>query len=166
MKAIKQQLDQENDELAAVTEVTNIVFPVIDGLAKKDIINPITLKVKLAKLDPKYRDAVYGLCRIATEGGPEGSFIVLDPEKVLSLIEEIEVEEAYSSKKKSKKKFIIGITKKVVDSIKGLIVSRLAALCYLVNDLVVKKIINTPAEDSVSQVKAAPLASKKKSRSK
>ena len=54
----------------------------------------------------------------------------------------------------------------MVDSIKGLIVSRLAALCYLVNDLVVKKIINTPAEDSVSQVKAAPLASKKKSRSK
>ncbi len=146
--AIAHQIQQQGELEEAAEEVTTVIFPIIDELKRRDIINPIMLKVKLAKLTPEYRDAVYGLCRIATEGGPEGSFIVLDPEKVLSLLDEIEVEEEAAKKKKSKKS-ILGITKKVVKAIKVLAVAKLSILCHLVNKLVIEKIINVPSPDKL-----------------
>ena len=144
--SIAKQLQRDQEDLAAAEEVTNIVFPDLEGLNRTQIVNPVILKIKLAKLDHKYRDAVYGLCRIAVDGGPEGSFIVLDPEKVLSLLDEIEVEEELGNKKKKNSKFILGITKKVASAIKGLVVTKLSALCHLVNDLVLKKVINVPSD--------------------
>jgi len=152
--SIAKQLKQDQEELAAAEEITNTVFPVLDELKRKQIIDPVILKTKLAKLDPKYRDAVYGLCRIAIDGGPEGSFIVLDPEKALSLLNEIEVEEELNNKQKKKlnnkqkknSKFILGITKKVATAIKGLVLAKLSALCHLVNDVIIKKVLSVPSD--------------------
>ncbi len=167
ISAIEKQLKQEQEELDAAEDITESVFPVIDKLERRDITNPVILKAKLAKLPPEYRDAIYGLCRIATEGGPEGSIIVLDPEKVLSMIEEIELEEKYQSdkKSKSKKKFILGFTKKIATSIKGLMQGKLAALCHLINDLVLRKIINTPATEKLiaNAMKISSLVASKQS---
>jgi len=161
--AIEKQLKQEQEELDAAADITEAVFPTIDKLEKRDIINPVILKAKLAKLPPEYRDSIYGLCRIATEGGPEGSVIVLDPEKVLAIIEEIELEEQYKpeEERKSKKKFILGFGKKIATSIRGLLQGKLAALCHLINDLVLRKIINTPATEKLmaSAVKVSSLVS-------
>ena len=145
--AIEKQLKLEQEELDAAEDITESVFPIIDKLERRDIVNPVILKAKLARLPIEYRDAIYGLCRIATEGGPEGSIIVLDPEKVLAMIEEIEFEE--KNTKKSKKKFILGFSKKIATSIRGLLQGKLAALCHLVNDLVLRKIINTPSTDKL-----------------
>lgn len=163
---IEKQLRQDQEELAAAEEITKIVFPVIDGLNRGQILNPVILKAKLAKLDPKYRDEFYGLCRIATDGGPEGSFIVLDPAKVLSLLDEIEVEEEV--KKKGGKKFILGMTKKVVNAIRNLLLVKLSVLCHLTNDLVLKKVVNVPSPDKLksSGVKIIPLNDKYNQRSK
>jgi len=156
--SIAKQLQEEQDELHEAEDVTKIVFPVLDGLGRKQIVNPVVLKAKLAKLDPQYRDAVYGLCRIAIDGGPEGSFIVLDPEKVLYLLDEIEVEEELDNKKKRNRKFISGITKKIVGAIKSMVIARLSALCHLVNDAVSKKVINVPSPDGLRMLsKAIPL---------
>jgi hypothetical protein len=166
ISSIEKQLRQEQEELAAAEDITEIVFPKIDILEKRDIINPVILKAKLAKLPAEYRDAIYGLCRIATEGGPEGSIIVLDPEKVLAMIEEIELEEKYKPNAKrssSGKKFILGFSKKVAASIRSLLHPKLAALCHLINDLVVRKIINTPATEKLvaTTVKVKALVSSK-----
>ncbi len=165
--AIEKQLKQEQEELDVAADITEAVFPIIDKLEKKDIVNPVALKAKLAKLPPEYRDAIYGLCRIATEGGPEGSVIVLDPEKVLAMIEEIELEEQYKpeEKRKSKKKFILGFSKKIATSIRILLYGKLAALCHLVNDLVLRKIINIPATEKLiaSAVKVSTLVASKRS---
>ncbi|MES2677675.1 MAG: hypothetical protein V4612_05120 [Pseudomonadota bacterium] len=148
--SIAKQLQKDQKELEEAEKITKIVFPIIEGLKNRShIVNPVILKTKLAKLDHKYRDAVYGLCRIAIDGGPEGSFIVLDPEKVLSLLDEIEVEEEFNNKKKKNRKFILGITKKVTAAIKGLVLAKLSALCHLVNDLVLKKVINVPSPDKL-----------------
>jgi hypothetical protein len=163
--AIEKQLKQEQEELDVAADITEAVFPILDKLKKRDIVNPVVLKAKLAKLPSEYRDAIYGLCRIATEGGPEGSVIVLDPEKALAMIEEIELEEQYKpeEKRKSKKKFILGFSKKIATSIRSLLYGKLAALCHLVNDLVLRKIINTPATEKLmaSVVKFSALASSK-----
>ena len=160
--AIAKQLKQSQDELSAAEEVTNIVFPTIDGLNKAQIMNPVSLKVQLAKLDKEYRDAVYGVFRAAVDGGPEGSFIVLDPEKVLSILDEIDLEDGdLKIKKNKKKKFIIGITKKVASRIKGLVISKLSAVCHLVNDVVLRKIINTPSDGiRTGEVQVKPLREK------
>ncbi len=147
ISAIEKQLRQEQEELDAAEDITESVFPIMEKLERRDVLNPVILKAKLAKLPPEYRDAIYGLCRIATDGGPEGSVIVLDPEKVLAIIEEIEFEE--KSAKKSKKKFIFGFSKKIANSIRSLLQAKLAALCHLVNDLVLRKIINTPSADKL-----------------
>jgi hypothetical protein len=149
ISAIGSQFKREEEELKAAEEITEIVFPKIDKLERRDIINPVILKTKLAKLNREYRDAVYGLCRIATDGGPEGSVIVLDPEKVLSMLEDIEVEETYSTNPKSKKKFIVGFTKKIANAIRSLALAKLAALCHLINDLVIRKIVNTPSPEKL-----------------
>ncbi len=163
ISAIEKQLKQEQEELDAAKDITETVFPIINKLGKQDIVNPTILKAKLAKLPLEYRDAIYGLCRIATEGGSEGSVIVLDPEKVLSIIEEIEVEEQYKLDSKSKKKFILGFTKRIATSIKGLLKGKLAALCHLINDLVLNKIINaSPAEKLMTTaIKVSTLATSK-----
>ncbi|MCE3255519.1 MAG: hypothetical protein K0R25_1013 [Rickettsiaceae bacterium] len=162
LKAFTQRLEQEQEELKAAKEVTEAVFPVIDKLTRSNILNPVVLKTKLAALNPKYRDAVYGLCRISTDAGPEGSFIVLDPKKVLSIIEEIETEEQYENRHKNGKKFILGITKKVANSIKSLVSSKLSALCYLINDLIRRKIIEVPSPDAIKgNVKVTALAPEK-----
>jgi hypothetical protein len=167
ISAIEKQLKQEQEELDAAEDITESVFPTIDKLERRDIVNPVILKAKLAKLPPEYRDAIYGLCRIATEGGPEGSIIVLDPEKVLSMIEEIELEEKYQANKapKNKKKFILGFTKKIATSIRSMLQGKLAALCHLVNDLVVRKIINTPSTEKLmaNAVKISSLVTAKHS---
>ena len=163
--AIEKQLKQEQEELDAAEDITEAVFPTIDKLEKREIVNPVILKAKLAKLPPEYRDAIYGLCRITTEGGPEGSIIVLDPEKVLAMIEEIELEEQYKpeEERKSKKKFILGFSKKIATSIRGLLQGKLAALCHLINDLVLRKIINTPSTEKLvaTAVKVSALVSSK-----
>ena len=150
--AIEKQLKQEQEELNEAEDITKAVFPVIDKLERNDIVNPVILKTKLQPLPDEYRDATYGLCRIATDCGPEGSFIVLDPQKVLLMIDEIEVEEKYSDKSKSNKKFILGFSKKVAKAIQSTIHARLAALCHLVNGLIVKKIINVPATENLKAV--------------
>ncbi len=146
--SIAKQLQQDQEELEAAEKITKIVFPIIEGLNRSQIVNPVILKTKLMQLDPKYRDVVYGLCRIAVEGGPEGSFIVLDSQKVLSLLDEIEAED-HKKRGKHNKKFIIGITKKVVSAIKGMVVAKLSALCHLVNDLVTNKVVNVPSPDKL-----------------
>ena len=147
ISAIEKQLKQEQEELDSAKDVTNIIFPVINDLTRREIMHPVILKAKLLKLPDEYRDSIYGLCRIATDGGPEGSIIVLDPEKVLSIIEEIEVDEQYQAPDTTKKKFILGFSKKVANAIRSLVYGKLASFCYLVNDLVLRKIINTPAID-------------------
>lgn len=161
ISAIEKQLKQEQEELDAAEDITEVVFPIIEKLERRDILNPVILKAKLAKLPHEYRDAIYGLCRIATEAGPEGSVIVLDPEKVLAMIEEIELEE--KNTKKSKKKFILGFSKKVATSIRSLLQGKLAALCHLVNDLILRKIINTPSTDKLvaTAVKISSLVTNK-----
>jgi hypothetical protein len=166
ISAIEKQLKQEQEELDAAEDITEDVFPIIDKLERRDIVNPVILKAKLAKLPPDYRDAIYGLCRIATDGGPEGSVIVLDPEKVLAIIEEIELEEQYkpeAKKRKSKKKFILGFGKKIATSIQRLVQGKLAALCHLINDLVLRKIINVPSTEKLmaTAVKVSALVNSK-----
>jgi len=170
ISAIEKQLRQEQQELDSAQDITTIVFPIINNLKKENILHPIMLKTKLAKLPDEYRDATYGLCRIATDGGPEGSFIVLDPEKVLSLLDEIDFDEPYnanfSKKRKAGGKFIFGLTTKVAKAIKNLVYGKLAALCHLVNDLVLTKIINTPSIGMLktASIKCAPLKKSTKSR--
>ncbi len=159
--SIAKQLKQDQEELAEAEEITKTVFPVLDGLKKTQIVDPVILKTKLAKLDPQYRDAVYGLCRIAIDGGPEGSFIVLDPEKALSLLDEIEVEEELNNKQKKNSKFIFGITKKVAAAIKGLVLAKLSALCHLVNDVVIKKVLSVPSDKlKATTIEVSPLHKK------
>ena len=165
ISAIGKQLKAEQEELDAAEDITEAVFPIIDKLERRDILNPVMLKAKLAKLTHEYRDVIYGLCRIATDGGPEGSIIVLDTEKVLAMIEEIEVEEQYkvNALSKSKKKFILGFSKKIATAIKSLLYGKLAALCHLINDLVLRKIINVPSADKLmaTVVKISSLVSHK-----
>ena len=155
IKALEEQLKKDKEELDWAENIAEITLPVINKIERGDILNPLVLKSKLAKLPPEYRDSIYGLCRITTDSGPEGSIIVLDPKKVLEIIDEIEVEEKYQSdvdRSKNGKKFILGFTKKIATAIKGLIAGKLAVLCHLVNSLIVQKIINTPAADRIKTV--------------
>jgi hypothetical protein len=142
LSAIARKLQNEQDELDAAEEITKKVFPATDKLTRNDMLNSVSLKARLAKMDKEYRDVVYGLCRIAVDGGPEGSVIVLDPKKVLAIIDDIEEE---MGEEKPDKKTIFGITKKIIKAIKGITVGKLAVLCYLINDLVIKKVINVPS---------------------
>lgn len=174
------KLRSEQEGLDAAEKVTNAVFQSIDKLEKKDIVNPVVLKIKLSEVDPKYRDGLYGLYRIAIDGGPEGSFIVLDAKKVLVIINDIDPEDdddepneldKDGKKKKNKnkkiivengveyevdekgnktrrdkkgKKSIMGVTKKVIVSIESFIASELQALCHLVNESILHKVIHVP----------------------
>jgi DNA integrity scanning protein DisA with diadenylate cyclase activity len=162
--AIEKHLRQEQDELVEATIAAEETFPVIETLDRAAILNPVKLKAKLAKMSPKYRDAFYGLCQIATCAGPEGSYVVLDPEKVLAIIEGLE---EYEAEKTPKKKSIFGVSKKIINSIKNLVGSKLSALCCIVNDVIIKKVINVPSPDylKASALKVKALV-KKKSKSK
>lgn len=161
ISAIEKQLRQDQDELVAAEEITESVFPVIDKLSRSEILNPVSLKAKLAKMSPKYRDAFYGLCRIATSGGPEGSFIVLDPEKVVAIIADLEAYE--TADKNPGKKSIFGVSKKIIQVVKGMVQSKLSALCHLVNDMIIKKVINVPSPDRLKAgiIKVSALITKK-----
>jgi hypothetical protein len=85
---IEKLLEEEKQELEEAQKMAEEILPVLENLNRKDVFNPVMLKVKLAKLDKKYRDAIYTLFRIAVIAGPEGSFMVLSPEKVMSFIKE------------------------------------------------------------------------------
>jgi hypothetical protein len=150
--AIAKQLQKEQAELDSAQDITKAIFPVIKDLKSRDITHPIILKSKLINLPDEYCDVTYGLCRIATDGGPEGSIIVLDPKKVLSIIDQIEVDEQYQPKGTTNKKFILGFSKKVANAIRGAMYGKLATICHLVNDLVLQKIINTPSVDRLKTV--------------
>jgi hypothetical protein len=162
--AIEKHLRQEQDELTEAALAAEETFPAIEELDRSAILNPVILKAKLAKMSPKYRDAFYGLCRVATSAGPEGSCVVLDPEKVLAIIEDLE---EYEAEKTPKKKSIFGVSKKIINSIKSLVGSKLSALCHIVNDTIIKKVINVPAPDylKASAIKVKALV-RKKSKSK
>ncbi len=192
VSAIEKQLEQEQQELECAEDITLIIFPTIDQLKKNEILNPVVLKTKLSKLPPEYRDSVYGLCRIATDAGPEGSIVILDPEKVFLLIEDIDLEEENletsdefreiefteghwikkrqpkGEKNKSSKKHIVGFNKRIAGVIINLVNGKLSALCHLVNDLIFNKIVNTPSIINI-KVKlraASPLNDKKTSQQK
>lgn len=152
VSAFEKQLKKEQEELEVAEEVTEAVFPHIDNLERKDICNPVSLKAKTGKIDKEYRDAVYGLCRIAVEGGPADSVVVLDPAKVDAIIDSLESDPKFS--KKSGKKYILGITSKIIGAVKGMLAAKLSVLCYLINDLILHKVINVPSPD---QLKAATL---------
>lgn len=72
-----------------IKKIVATIEPTLKKLTRTQILNPVILKVKLAKIDRKYRDAVYALFRIALTYGPKGSFMVLDPKKVDYIINEI-----------------------------------------------------------------------------
>ncbi|MFT7098667.1 MAG: hypothetical protein ACJAS6_000531 [Rickettsiales bacterium] len=90
---IKKQLEKEQGQLDAGGEVVKVVYPIIKDFERKEILNPIVLKISLKDMDEKYRDSVFGLFRIAVDGGPEGSYVVLDSGKVLYLIENVDTED-------------------------------------------------------------------------
>jgi hypothetical protein len=96
MWAIEQQLRREQEELEDAEIVTKKVFPVLDKLEKRDILNEVRLWLKLHGLESEYRLAVYYLFRIAVEKGPSGSFIVLDMQKAKALANEKQKERIYS----------------------------------------------------------------------
>lgn len=186
---LAKRIRKDQEELDAAENITKEVYPTIEKLERRDIVNPVILKIKLSEVDPKYRDGLYGLYRIAIDGGPEGSFIILDAQKVLVIVDDIEPEEEHDAneedddedgkddrgteqkknKKKKKKiiiidgeeyivdeegnktkknkgdkKFIVGITAKVIHSIESFIIAELQALCHLVNESVLQKVINVP----------------------
>lgn len=83
---IEKLLEEEKQELIVAEKMAEDILPVLDSLTRTQILNQVILKTKLAKLDKKYRDALYTLFRIAIDAGPDGSFMILSPEKVLSFI--------------------------------------------------------------------------------
>jgi hypothetical protein len=85
---IEKLLAQEELELEQAGKVAEEIIPVLDTLTKKDIMNPVILKTKLAKIDIEYRNIIYALLRVAVDAGPEGSFVILDPRKISSFIKE------------------------------------------------------------------------------
>jgi len=85
---IEKLLAREEEELREAQKMAEEIAPILNKLSKKDILNPVILKTKLAKLDKKYKDAVYALFRISVESGPDGSFMILSPRKILSYIKE------------------------------------------------------------------------------
>ncbi|MFT7086910.1 MAG: hypothetical protein ACJAZX_000333 [Rickettsiales bacterium] len=90
--AIERQLKNNQEELVAAEEITKVVYPHIKDLKRREIVNPVILRISLHKLPTKYRDPVFGLCRIAVDGGPEGSYIILDSGKVSYMIDNIEID--------------------------------------------------------------------------
>ncbi|MFT6332471.1 MAG: hypothetical protein ACJAW3_000809 [Lentimonas sp.] len=157
------KIQHNDEELKAVEEVTNIVYPVIENLNKKEIINPVILKVELQDLDPKYRDPVYGLYRIAVDGGPDGSYIMLDPEKVKFILDDIVLENKLKQHKYGW--YIIGLTKKVIESFEALIMAEISALSNLINDSIISKLINTPntkTSPGKGNLKVSPLKTEEK----
>ncbi len=90
MWAIEEQLRKEQEELEDAENITKKVYPILDKLEKRDIINEVKLYLKLYGLEADFRLAVYYLFRIAVERGPDGSFIVLDPQKARFLANDIQ----------------------------------------------------------------------------
>lgn len=86
---IERLLEAERQELEEAEKIAEEILPHLRSLTRKEILNPVVLKVKLAKLDKKYRDIVYALFQLAVRSGPEGSFVILSPKKVLSIINSI-----------------------------------------------------------------------------
>lgn len=83
---IEKLLEQEKQELAEAEKLAEEILPSLRKLNRSEILNPVVLKMKLAKLDKKYRDIVYALFQVAVRSGSEGSFVILSPRKVLSII--------------------------------------------------------------------------------
>ncbi len=88
---IEKLLELEKRELEETRKMAEEIMPILESLTRKDIYNPVILKTKLSKLDKKYRSVIYTLFRIAILAGPEGSFMILSPAKVLSFIKENEL---------------------------------------------------------------------------
>ena len=86
---IEKLLEQEERDIREAELLAEEILPVLEKLTRSEIMNPVILKTKLAKIDKKYRDIIYALFILATKYGPEGSFIILTPEKVMSIIREI-----------------------------------------------------------------------------
>lgn len=85
---IEKLLEQERMELEQAEKMAEDLLPVLETLTRRDIFNPVILKTKLAKLNKQYRDVIYTLFRIAVMSGPQGSFMILSPDKVMSFIKE------------------------------------------------------------------------------
>ena len=146
--AIENRLRREQEELEAAEDITKEVFPVADKLTREQLLRPIALKVATKKIkNPEYRDAFYGLCCISNGCGPEGCHVILDEKKVESLLDEVECD--YDIALEENKKFILGLTKKIVGTIKKMARAKVAVLCYLVNDVILQKVINTPSPDKL-----------------
>lgn len=86
--AIEKKLREDQEELDDAQDITEAVFPTLDKLEKRDIINEVRLFLKLLGLENEFRLVVYYLFRIALEKGPDGSFIVLDAQKAKALANE------------------------------------------------------------------------------
>jgi len=86
---IEKLIAQEEQELREAEKIADEVMPVLDKLTRSEIINPVILKTRLAKLSKKYRNIVYALFQVALKAGPEGSVVILTPQKVLSIIKDM-----------------------------------------------------------------------------
>lgn len=89
LSEIEKIFEQEDREIEEAEAVAEQIIPILENLTRSEIMNPVILKTKLAKIDKKYRDIIYALFIMATKYGPEGSFILLTPEKVMSIIKEV-----------------------------------------------------------------------------
>ena len=86
---IEKLIAQEEEEIKEAEKIADEVMPILDKLTRSEIINPVILKTKLAKLSKKYRNIVYALFQISLRSGPEGSVIILTPQKVLSIVKDM-----------------------------------------------------------------------------
>lgn len=137
LQTLAERLGREQEEVNMAGEITEVIFPIIGTLERKDVVNPVILKIKLNKLSEEYNDITYGLFRIATDAGPEGSIIILDEKKVASIVADAEGDVI----------IIIGLSKKIIDKIKYALSHKkpvLYILMQLVNDVVNKALIESP----------------------
>jgi hypothetical protein len=151
MSKIAEQLEREEDEVEAAGEIAEDIFPVLDELEKKDIIDALGLRIKLFKIFNKsnskhknHQDAIYGLFRVSVGASPSGSFIILDPKKAL----------AFLNMK------IIGLTKRVILALKETPHYVLNPLCNVVNMINNDK-LNQPLKDVIYTRKGSKQVDKK-----
>lgn len=158
LKSIAEQLDREEQEVEAAGQIAQDVFPILNELEKRDIVNPLRLRIKLFHLFRKHKykekdheHVVYGLFRISTGNAPAGSFVILDPRKALAFL---------NSK-------IVGLTKKVIVVIKNTPHYILNPLCNVVNMINHEK-MNQPTKDEPIYTRegSEKVASNQKSRSR
>jgi hypothetical protein len=156
---IADQLRREEEEIQEASEIAEDVIPLLDELEKRDIIDPVFLKIKLFKLfnkgvskNKKYQDAIYGLFRISVGASPAGSFVILDARKAFTFINTAGLK-------------IIGLTKKIISTLKETPHHILNPLCDIVNVINNDK-LNKPLKDIVQNRGAASLVKESKNKDK